>query len=79
MPDANGRFRGITVPRLPWLEPAPEPVTERTDIFKPCPYCRTIRIPGGELPTCDCGAVRRTAEAWRNITGRRYPHGYTPR
>jgi hypothetical protein len=25
VPDANGRFKGISVPRLPWQEPQPEP------------------------------------------------------
>lgn len=33
MPDASGRFRGISVPRLPWLEPAPDV----------CPTCERYR------------------------------------
>lgn len=50
MPDEHGRFRGITVPPLPWLDRTPEVTPEEDEAFEqledrtnrdPVPYTNT--------------------------------------
>lgn len=54
MPDAAGRFRGISVPELPWLRSTDEPAPGLLEQFAGATWDQWIRTLAGALDGLHC-------------------------